>query len=66
MAEYRICNRCVMDTTDPGVTFDEQGYCSACNTYLEQRAIRALAIASGSLARLSARSNGMAQARNMT
>ena len=29
-----------MDTTDPGVTFDEQGYCSACNTYLEQRAIR--------------------------
>ncbi len=40
MAEYRICNRCVMDTTDPGVTFDEQGYCSACNTYLEQRAIR--------------------------
>lgn len=37
MAEYQICNRCVMDTTDPGITFDEQGHCSACNTYLAQR-----------------------------
>lgn len=28
--EYRICTRCVMDTTDPDITFDENGYCNHC------------------------------------
>lgn len=28
--EYQICNRCVMDTTDSQITFDERGYCSQC------------------------------------
>lgn len=28
--EYRICTRCVMDTSDPGIEFDEQGICNHC------------------------------------
>lgn len=27
---YQICTRCVMDTTDPEITFDEQGQCNHC------------------------------------
>jgi len=32
--EYRICKRCIMDTTDPMITFDSDGNCSHCNTAL--------------------------------
>ena len=32
----RVCTRCVMDDSDPGVTFDEQGRCNVCTRYLEQ------------------------------
>lgn len=28
--EYRICSRCVMDTTDPEIEFDEHGFCNHC------------------------------------
>lgn len=28
---YRICKRCVMDSSDPRITFDENGYCNHCN-----------------------------------
>lgn len=27
---YQICNRCVMDTTDPDIVFDDQGICNHC------------------------------------
>ena len=37
MAEKQICTRCVMDTTYPGITFDEAGHCSLCNAYLEKK-----------------------------
>lgn len=30
MKEYRICTRCVMDTTDPEIVFDEKGVCNHC------------------------------------
>jgi N-acetyl sugar amidotransferase len=30
---YQICTRCVMDTTDPDITFDEQGVCSHCHYF---------------------------------
>lgn len=33
MTEYRICARCVMDTTDPEIAFDESGVCNHCHTY---------------------------------
>lgn len=33
--EYQICTRCVMDTTDPDIVFDENGYCNHCSTALE-------------------------------
>ncbi len=31
--DYQICTRCVMDTTDPDITFNEQGECSNCTSY---------------------------------
>jgi len=30
---YRICTRCVMDTTDPSITFDEEGVCNHCHYF---------------------------------
>jgi N-acetyl sugar amidotransferase len=30
---YRICTRCVMDTSDPWITFDERGVCNHCNEF---------------------------------
>lgn len=30
---YHICKRCVMDTSDPDIIFDEQGICNHCHTY---------------------------------
>jgi N-acetyl sugar amidotransferase len=28
-----MCSRCVLDTTDPGITFDESGVCNYCHYY---------------------------------
>ena len=36
MAE-QICTRCVMDSSDPGIEFDENGVCSACKQYMHNR-----------------------------
>lgn len=30
---YQICTRCVMDTTDPDIEFDENGICNHCKKY---------------------------------
>ncbi len=30
---YRICTRCVMDTSDPEITFDHDGVCNHCHSY---------------------------------
>ncbi len=32
-ANYRMCNRCVMDTTDPDIRFDADGVCNHCHEY---------------------------------
>ena len=32
--DYQVCSRCVMDTTDPEITFDNEGVCNYCR-YLE-------------------------------
>jgi N-acetyl sugar amidotransferase len=32
-SEYRVCKRCVMDTTDPEIVFDENGFCNHCNDF---------------------------------
>lgn len=32
---YRVCARCVMDTTDPMIRFNEQGICSHCHYFDE-------------------------------
>lgn len=31
---YQQCSRCLMDTTDPDIQFDNKGQCNHCNTYL--------------------------------
>ena len=30
---YQMCTRCVMDTTDPEITFDENGVCNHCHEF---------------------------------
>lgn len=34
---YRICRRCVMDTSDPWIRFDQHGHCNHCSDYLANR-----------------------------
>jgi N-acetyl sugar amidotransferase len=31
--DYQVCTNCVMDTTDPGITFDDRGVCDQCNRF---------------------------------
>ncbi|MBA3662143.1 MAG: N-acetyl sugar amidotransferase [Gammaproteobacteria bacterium] len=31
MQDYKVCTSCVMDTTDPLISFDDQGICHYCN-----------------------------------
>lgn len=31
--KYQMCTRCIMDTTDPGIEFDEKGVCDHCKLY---------------------------------
>jgi N-acetyl sugar amidotransferase len=32
-SEYRICTRCLMDTSDPEIVFDAQGVCNHCHDH---------------------------------
>lgn len=32
---YQVCTRCVMDTSAADITFDEQGVCNYCNSFLK-------------------------------
>lgn len=34
---YQICTRCVMDTSDIQITFDEKGVCNHCTEFFEKR-----------------------------
>ncbi len=34
--EYKICQRCVMDTSDRAISFNPQGYCNHCSDFLKQ------------------------------
>ena len=31
--KYQICKKCVMDTTDPSITFSDDGICDNCNQF---------------------------------
>lgn len=33
--EYQQCTRCIMDTTDSEIVFDEKGHCNHCTEYFE-------------------------------
>jgi N-acetyl sugar amidotransferase len=32
-SKYQICSNCIMDTTDPDITFDERGWCDYCRNF---------------------------------
>lgn len=32
-SRYQICTQCIMDTTDPEITFDDNGVCNHCHSY---------------------------------
>lgn len=34
--DYQICTRCILDTTVPGIEFDDEGVCSYCKQYDNQ------------------------------
>ncbi len=34
---YQICKRCVMDTSDPLILFDDSGLCNHCNDFISRR-----------------------------
>jgi len=34
---YQICVRCIMDTTDPNIQFDEDGICNHCKLIMDHR-----------------------------
>ncbi|MDA8115845.1 MAG: N-acetyl sugar amidotransferase [Actinomycetota bacterium] len=33
---YQVCSNCIMDTSDPRITFDDRGWCDYCRNYYEQ------------------------------
>jgi len=33
MIEYKICSKCIMDTSDPDITFNSQGECNHCQRH---------------------------------
>ncbi|MBU2018740.1 MAG: N-acetyl sugar amidotransferase [Bacteroidetes bacterium] len=35
--KYQQCERCVMDTSDPKIAFDQNGNCNHCNEFLNKR-----------------------------
>lgn len=38
--DYRICTRCVMDTTDPDISFDADGRCNHCRDFFARSQAR--------------------------
>jgi N-acetyl sugar amidotransferase len=33
---YQVCTRCIMDTSDPDIVFDENGICNHCTGFIER------------------------------
>lgn len=36
LKEYKICKRCIMDTSDPEIYFDEKNNCNNCNNFFQE------------------------------
>ena len=36
MNNYKMCNKCIMDTSDADIIYDEQGVCNHCHSYIEK------------------------------
>jgi N-acetyl sugar amidotransferase len=35
-SRYQMCKRCIMDTSEPEITFDDNGYCNHCTSALKR------------------------------
>jgi N-acetyl sugar amidotransferase len=35
VSAYQICTNCIMDTSDPGITFDDHGVCDHCRNFYD-------------------------------
>ena len=35
--KYQICTRCVMDSSDPGISFNDAGNCNHCTEFIDKR-----------------------------
>ena len=35
--KYRICSHCIMDTTDPNITFNDEGICNYCQEFPQRQ-----------------------------
>lgn len=44
---YRVCTRCVMDTTDPDIVFDADGVCNHCHQHIHDIATKVFTGADG-------------------
>ena len=40
--DFRVCVRCVMDTTDPDIVFDANGVCNHCHEYEQSKGLHTL------------------------
>ena len=40
--DYQVCTRCVMDTTDPDIFFDENGICNHCHEFDQAKGLHNL------------------------
>lgn len=36
---YKVCQRCVMDTSNPDIVFDDSGFCDGCTSFLKRLSI---------------------------
>lgn len=45
MVSMRVCVRCIMDTTDPDIVFDQNGVCNHCHRYERVAAQRLIPVA---------------------
>jgi N-acetyl sugar amidotransferase len=43
-APIQICTRCIMDTTDPDIVFDENGWCNHCSGWFQSSTFYALTL----------------------
>ena len=63
---YRMCVRCIMDTSDPDIHFDAAGVCNHCHRYDDRFAAACCAARRGKLPQLVERIKAAGRGRDTT